>query len=349
MKIGNRQIGPGYPPFIIAEIGGNHHGSFSEGKKLIDAAIKAGADAVKLQAYTADTLTFKGEGDEFRIMEGPWAGRTLHDLYSEAQTPNDLLAKLIAYGQKRGVTIFSSVFDLDGVDTLVDLGVEAIKIASFELTDLPLIEKAAATDLPMIISTGMGSTKEITDAMNAFYSNSGRPDQLAVLHCVSEYPAKPSEANLPALGPLSSLLGGRHVVGLSDHSLGVGVSAGAIAFGACMVEKHLCLDRNSGGPDSGFSLQPDEFALLVRTCHEAWQATRPFVQKKRPPNLAFRKSLYAVRDVSRGEQFSKENCRAIRPASGLEPCFYQSVLAGVATRSLKAGTPLKSDMVSTLC
>ena len=349
MQISGRNIGPGFSPYIVAELGSSHHGSLSEGKKLIDAAIKAGADAIKLQAYTADKLTFRGEGDEFKIMEGPWAGRTLHDLYSEAQTLNDLLAKLIAYGQKKGITIFASVFDLDGVDFLADLGVECFKIASFELTDIPLIEKAAACDLPMIISTGMGSTKEITDAMNAFYKHSSRPDQLGILHCISSYPASPSEANLPALGPLSTLLGGRHVVGLSDHSLGVGVSAGAIAFGACMVEKHFCLGRNSGGPDSGFSLEPDEFSLLVRTCKEAWQAIQSSPPKKAPPNLKFRKSLYAVQDVASGSPFSKENCRAIRPASGLPPCFYQSVLAGVATRDLKAGTPLDSSAVSTLC
>lgn len=348
MKINGRLIGPTHEPYIVAELSGEHRGSLKRGCEMIDAATDAGADAVKLQCYTADTLTFRGDGDEFKIMEGPWAGRTLYDLYSEAQTPREMVAKLIAYGQERGITIFSSVFSLEDVEFVYSLGVPAIKIASFELTDIPLIHEAAKTGLPVIISTGMGSGSEIKEAMGA-YKLYGKLENLGLLHCTSSYPTLPSEANLPALGPLSDLVGGAHVVGLSDHSLGVGVSAGAVAFGACIVEKHFCLERSHAGPDAGFSLEPDEFGLLVRTCKEVWQATRMSLPVRRPAYVPFRKSLYVVQDVACGQAFCRENVRSIRPAAGLPPKLYQSVLAGVATQALKAGTPLQRTMVSSLC
>lgn len=348
MKIDGRLIGPGCDPYIIAELSGEHRGNVKRGYEMIDAAVDAGADAVKIQCYTADTLTFRGDGDEFKIMEGPWAGRTLHDLYSEAQTPRDMVAKLVAYGQERGVTIFSSVFSLEDVEFMVSLGVPAIKIASFELTDLPLIQEASKTGLPMIISTGMGSNSEIKEAMQA-YTLHGKLENLGLLHCISSYPALPDQANLPALGPLSELMGGEHVVGLSDHSLGVGVPAGAVAFGAAIIEKHFCLDRRFAGPDAGFSMEPDEFGLLVKTCKQTWAATRSSLPSKRPLNLAFRKSLYVVKDVASGQAFSRDNVRSIRPANGLPPRLYQSVLGAVATQALKAGTPLQRKMVSSLC
>src|SRR6266702_2029488 len=276
MKIGNRNIGPEYPPFIISELSGEHKGSLERGYEMIHAAHKAGADAIKLQCYTADTLTFPGTSDEFKITEGPWAGRTLYELYKETETPRDMLAKMIRFGQKRNITIFASVFSLEDVDFVVNLGVPAIKIASFELTDLPLIWKCASTGLPVIISTGMGTTQEIKDAINAHRIRRPHPgNNLALLHCISSYPALPSEANLPALGPLANLIGvnyGIGTVGFSDHSLGVGVAVAAVSFGASIVEKHFTLDRSAGGPDAGFSLEPSEFSLLVRTCKEAWQA-----------------------------------------------------------------------------
>src|SRR6266478_1216813 len=226
MKIDNRNIGPDFPPYIIAEIGANHQGSVAQGKRLINAAIDAGASAIKLQCYTADKLTFRGEGEEFKIMEGPWSGQTLHELYKKAESPRSLVKELLLYAQTRDKTIFSSVFALEDVEFLAELGVPAFKIASFELTDLPLIQEVARTKLPTIISTGMGTTEEIIDAINAFNYFSVIPWNLALLHCVSSYPARPSEAYLPALGPLANLAGGKHVVGLSDHSLGVGVAAG---------------------------------------------------------------------------------------------------------------------------
>src|SRR6266436_4741900 len=347
MKIDNRNIGPDFLPYIIAEIGANHNGSVDDGKRLINAAIDAGASAIKLQCYTADKLTFRGDGEEFKIMEGPWKGQTLHDLYKKAESPRGLVKELLLYGQTRDKTIFSSVFTLEDVEFLAELGVPAFKIASFELTDLPLIQEVAKTDLPTIISTGMGSTEEIIDSINAFNYFSVKPENLTLLHCVSSYPALPREANLPALGPLSTLGEGCHVVGLSDHSLGVGIASAAVAFGASIIEKHFTLDRSSGGPDSGFSLEPHEFSLLVRTCNETWQAIQTGLPQ-RAPNLVFRKSLYAVCDISAGERFCKENVRAIRPAAGLAPKFYQTVLAAEATQDIKAGTPLLSSMVSAL-
>jgi pseudaminic acid synthase len=349
MKVGDREIGRAHKPYLIAEISANHNGSVLEAYKLIQAAADCGADAVKIQCYTAESLTFKGESEEFIVRGGAWNGQTLHELYKSAETPPMMVRDLFKYAKRHKIEIFSSVFDFEGVDLVTELGAKCIKIASFELVDLPLIQYSAAKHLPMIISTGMGTRTEITDAVNIFHKFSDKPDQLALLHCISEYPTSPSEADLPALGPLSTLLGGSHVVGLSDHSLGVGVANAAVAFGASIIEKHVILDRSNGGPDASFSLEPSEFSLLVKACTEAWQAIQPAAPKKGSPNfLAYRKSLYAVRDVACGDNFSSENVRAIRPARGLPPRFYQSVLAGVATQNIQAGTALRREMVSTL-
>ena len=347
MKIDGREIGPSYPPYIVAEISGEHKGISKRGYDLIDAAKRAGADAVKFQCYDADSITFDGTGDEFKINSGPWAGRSLHDLYKEAETSHKMLKKLFSYAKSVNVTAFSSVFTLKDVDFVVECGSKAIKIASFELNDLPLIQKAASTGLPMIISTGMGTREEIMDAIKVHNQNSKDQRNLAMLHCVSSYPSEPKDANLPALGPLSGLRGGFHAVGLSDHSLGHGVSAAAVAFGAVIIEKHLTLDRRDGGTDAAFSLDPAEFAILVKTCREAWEATRPS-RPPESPNRAYRKSLYVVRDMACGDSFSDKNVSSIRPSLGLPPKLYQSVLAGVALQDIPAGTPLCSSMVSTL-
>lgn len=350
MQIAGRKIGSDYEPYLIAEISGNHNGSLGLALDTITAAADAGADAVKIQCYTADTLTFKGEGDEYIVRSGPWKGQHLHDLYKSAETPPSMVRDLFNFAKKNKITLFSSVFDQGGVDLVVSLRTPAIKIASFELTDTPLIAYAAQQGLPMIISTGMGSTQEVTDALNIVYRERLMPnwDNVALLHCISSYPASPKQANLPALGPLSSLVGGRHVVGFSDHTLGMGSAVGAVCFGASIIEKHIILDRRNDGPDSSFSMEPSEFALMVKACKEAWQATRWSLQK-RQPNLAYRKSIHVVADISSGESFSKDNCRILRPASGIAPCFYQTILGGVATCDLKAGTPLSASMVSTLC
>ena len=344
MIIDGRLIGPEHPPYIIAELSANHHGSAEEGYKLLQAAADCGATACKIQCYTADSMTYPNKET---IKSGPWKGSSLYELYSKAQTPPKLVKDLFYYARKNKITIFSSVFANEGVDLMLDLGAPAIKIASFELVDLPLIQYAARTGLPMIISTGMGNISEIKDAINAVYSVSSKRDKLALLHCVSSYPAEPSEANLPALGPLADLNGADHVVGFSDHTLGVGTAAAAVCFGASIIEKHFIIDRNSGGPDAGFSMEPAEFSRLVVACNEAWEAIqpRPAVHQ---PNRQYRKSLYVVQDVSCGDSFSSRNVRALRPSDGLSPKFYPSVLAGVATQDLKAGCPLQSYMVSTL-
>lgn len=350
MKINEREIGINHKPYLIAEISSNHNGLVYDGFKLIQAAADCGADAVKIQCYTADSLTFRGDSDEFIIRGGIWHGKTLHELYKAAETPPAMARELFAYAQKHHIELFSSVFDFEAVDLVVELGAKCIKIASFELIDLPLIEYSASKNLPMIISTGMGTMSEIKDAVNVFHKFSNIPDQLGLLHCTSEYPADPREANLPALGPLSTLLGGHHVVGLSDHTLGVGVANAAVAFGASIVEKHLILNRSRGGPDASFSMEPGEFSLLVKSCNDAWSATQPVALAKTDSGyLPLRKSLYVVKDVSPGDSFSKQNVRIIRPARGLAPKFYRDVLAGVATQPIRAGTALRREMVSSLC
>lgn len=347
MKIGQRQIGPDHPPYIIAELSGNHNGELHNVFRLIDEAKLAGADAVKLQCYTPDTITMDCSNDEFIIKEGPWKGKTLYELYKEAHTPFEWMERIFHYARVvRGIEIFASVFDELSVDLLEKFNPSAYKIASFELTDLPLIEKVARTDRPVIISTGMGSTKEIKEALCTYNRFCENPDA-ALLHCVSSYPTPASEANLPALGPLSELLGGHHVVGLSDHTLGVGVAAAGIGFGATIIEKHLCLGRSLGGPDASFSLEPLEFTALVRACHDAWQATRPRKSKVQEANKQFRRSIYVTSDVCAGEALSEAKVRVIRPANGLPPKFYQSVLGRVAKRDLPAGTPLSlNDLVA---
>lgn len=343
MKIADRVIGLDQPPYIIAELSGNHLGDIHNVFRLIDEAKLAGADAIKLQCYTPDTMTLDCNKDGFLIKEGPWKGRTLYELYQEAHTPFEWMDRIFIYARNvRGMEVFASVFDETSISLLEHLSPCAYKVASFEITDIPLITKVAATNKPVILSTGMASTGEIIDALNCINRFAINPD-VALLHCVSAYPTLPREANLPALGPLSALLGGNHVVGLSDHTLGVGVSVAAIAYGACIVEKHLCLNRSVGGPDAGFSLEPMEFAQMVKACHEAWQATQPSFSQTQKPNLQFRRSIYVTAPVSAGEMLSKENIRVIRPAHGLPPSFYPSVLGRRAAVALETGTPLSLD------
>lgn len=344
MMIGSRKIAPNHPPYIIAELSGNHNGNIENVYKLIDEAALAGADAVKLQTYTPDTITMNSDRPDFIVKDGPWKGRKLYDLYTEAHTPYAWHGPIFNYARNvRSLEVFSSVFDESAVDLLEGIHCSAYKIASFELTDLPLIKYAASTKKPMIISTGMGSYEEIIAAVNTYNKVSGKPDNLALLHCVSAYPTSPSQANLPALGPLSELAGGKHVVGLSDHSLGLGVAVASVAFGATIIEKHLTLDRSGGGPDSGFSLEPHEFAATVRACREAWEATRASISVSQEASKAFRRSVYVVKPIAAGERLTTENVRVIRPAYGLQPRFYPYVLGQVAQVDLKAGSPLSLD------
>lgn len=339
-SINGRQIGPEFPPYVIAEMSGNHNGEIGRALKLIEAAKASGADAVKLQTYTADTITIDHDSDDFRIDGGLWAGRTLYDLYREAHTPWEWHPQLFEYAKELGLTIFSSPFDDTAVDFLESLEVPAYKIASFEAVDLPLIRRVAATGKPLIISTGMATSEEVGEAVRA--ARSAGAQQLLLLYCVSGYPTPAREANLRTLVELGRLFD--VPIGLSDHTMGTAVAGAAIALGACVVEKHFTLSRADGGPDAAFSLEPGELGGLVSCCRMAWEAlgTAEFrVKPSEEGNLRFRRSLYAVRDILAGEPFTVDNIRSIRPGFGLAPKRLPEVLGRRAAVCLKRGDALR--------
>ena len=342
--IAGRPVGGAAPPFVIAELSGNHNGDIDRARRLIDAAAEAGADAVKLQTYTPDTITLDHDGPGFRLESGLWAGRTLHELYAEAHTPYAWHAPLFAHARAQGLVIFSSVFDETAVDLLQGLDAPAYKIASFEAVDLPLIARAAATGKPLIISTGMASPVEIAAALAAARSHG--TGGVALLHCVSAYPARFSDAKLATIPRLAADFG--CVAGLSDHTPGTVAAVVAVALGAAVIEKHVTLDRADGGPDSSFSLEPGELAQLVRDCRDA-HATLGEAGYARgmeeSANRTYRRSLYVVADVARGACLGPEHIRSIRPGFGLPPSELDAVLGRPATRALKRGEPLAWDMV----
>jgi sialic acid synthase SpsE len=345
MKIGSREIGPDYLPYVVAEISSNHGGSVKTACETMDAAMDVGADAIKIQCYTAEKLC---ANDGYVLESGLWKGKRLFDLYKEAETPPDMVRELFKYAKTKNIPLFSSVFDFSGVDLVSSLDSIALKISSFELIDTPLIRYAASTGLPVIISTGMATSREIIDAINAYNAGSlSSVSNLALLHCVSDYPADPAGTNLPALGPLKSLLGGRHEVGFSDHTLGIGTACGAVSFGASIIEKHFIIDRAIGGSDAAFSMEPVEFGQMIAACKDVWYSTRP--SRPRAPNASLRKSLHVLETVRAGDPFSEKNVGILRPATGLSPCFWSSVLQGAATQDLEPYTPLQPSMVSTLC
>ena len=282
LKIGDRQIGPEHPPFVVAEMSGNHNGDLDRALAIMEAAKNAGADAVKLQTYTADTITIDHDGPEFRIKGGPWDGRRLYDLYQEAHTPWDWHEALFDKGRELGLIVFSSPFDKTAVDFLEKLDCPAYKVASFEAVDLPLIARASATGKPLIISTGVANREEIDAAVCGAreYGAGG----LALLHCVSAYPALPEEANLRTIPHLMSSF--ETVVGLSDHTPGIGVAVASVAFGACLIEKHFTLSRDDGGPDAAFSLEPSELQALTRECRAAWEALGDLHMRQSQPQTA---------------------------------------------------------------
>jgi pseudaminic acid synthase len=344
-KIAGRTIGAAEPVYVIAELSANHRNRFEEAARLVHAAKEAGADAVKLQTYTPDTLTLRSDKEPFRIRGGTlWDGRTLYDLYREASMPWEWQPKLKDLAGDLGLDFFSSAFDATAVDFLETLSVPVHKVASLEIVDLPLIEKMAATGKPLIISTGTATLEEIWEAVETARV-AGAVD-VALLKCTSAYPAPPEEMNLRTIPHMAETFG--VAVGLSDHTLGIAVPVAAVALGASIVEKHFTLSRSAPGPDSAFSLEPDEFKTMVaaiRTAEKSLGETRYGPGKEEAKSLAYRRSLFVVRDVKAGERLTDENVRSIRPGGGLHPRHLTEVLGQSARRNIEAGTPLSWAMI----
>lgn len=346
IQIGNRRVGDGYPVYIIAEMSANHDQEFDEAVRIIHAAKDAGADAIKLQTYTPDTITMDSQNSCFKIGGGTlWDGRTLYDLYKEAYTPWDWQPKLKTIADDISVDLFSSAFDPTSVDFLEKMKVSAHKISSFEINDIPLIEKMAGTGKPLIISTGMATLSEIEEAVHTA-RNSGAT-QIALLKCTSSYPALPEEMNLKTIPNMIDTF--QAPVGLSDHTLGIAVSVAAVSLGACIIEKHFTLSRKKPGTDSNFSLEPQEFEEMVqavRTVEKALGRVRYGACENEVKSRAFRRSLFVIENLKAGEIFTEKNVRSIRPAHGLHPRHLRNVLGKKARHDLKRGIPLKWEDVS---
>lgn len=344
--IGQREIGVYCPPFVIAEMSGNHNQSLDRALAIVDAAARAGAHALKLQTYTADTMTIDCDADGFRI-EDPnslWAGRSLHSLYDEAHTPWAWHQPIMDRCAEHGMLCFSTPFDETAVDFLQSLNVPCFKVASFENTDLPLIRKIAATGKPMIISTGMASVAELDETVRT--AREAGCEQLVLLKCTSTYPATPSNSNVRTIPHLRELFGCE--VGLSDHTMGVGAAVAAVALGASVIEKHFTLCRADGGVDSAFSLEPAEMQALVIETERAWQSLGVVsygAGQAEQKSRVFRRSLYVVEDVPAGGMLTDKNVRAIRPGFGLPPKYLEMVLGRAVKQAVKRGTPVSWDLL----
>lgn len=337
IEIAGRVIGPDHPPYVIAELSANHNGRIETALAIIEAAMKSGADAIKLQTYRPDTITLQSDAEDFIIKGGLWDGRTLHDLYEEAHTPWDWHKPLFDHARKLGITIFSSPFDPTAVDLLEDLGAPAYKIASFEAVDLPLIRYVAATGKPMIISTGMADAEEISEAIAA--ARDGGCRELAILHCVSGYPAPAADYNLRTIPDMIDRFG--LVTGLSDHTLDNTTAIASVVMGASVIEKHFTLDRDGGGPDDSFSLEPTELAALCRDARTAWSALGAVDYGRKSSeqgNVQFRRSLYFVKELKAGDVITPDAVRSVRPGFGLPPKMLEEVVGKRVVRDVGMNT-----------
>ena len=339
-----RKIGSKFPPYVIAEVSANHNGSIDRALQTIEMAKVQGADAVKIQTYTADTMTIESKAEDFQIHGGLWDGYSLYQLYQEAHTPYEWHKSLFDHARKIDITLFSTPFDETAVDLLEDLNTPAYKIASFEAIDLPLIKYVAQTGKPMIISTGMANLEEISEAVTTARENGC--SELVLLHCISSYPAPVEQSNLKTIPDLTERFG--VVAGLSDHTMGTTVAVASVALGACVIEKHVTLSRDEKGPDSEFSLEPQELSSLCVDAKKAWSALGQAGYERKPaekPNLVFRRSIYVVKNIKAGEKFTKENIRRIRPGFGLPPKHYEQLIGKVARDTLSQGTALRWEHV----
>lgn len=346
VEIANRKIGSEYEPYVIAELSANHNGKLENALQLIDVAKKSGADAVKIQTYTADTITLNSDKEDFQIHGGLWDGQTLYQLYQQAYTPWEWHKPLFDYARKLGITIFSSPFDNTAIDLLEDLNAPAYKIASFEAVDLPLIKYAASTGKPLIISTGMADAEEIEQAIHA--AREGGCQQLAILHCVSGYPAPAADYNLRTIPDMMNRFG--LVTGLSDHTLDNTTAIASVAMGAAIIEKHFTLDRNGGGPDDSFSLEPAELTALCRDIKTAWQALGKVDYSRKSSeqsNVKFRRSLYFVKDMKAGDIITPDCIRSVRPGYGLPPAMYEQVIGKRLLRDVEFAEAVVEGSYST--
>ncbi len=344
IEIDGKRIGPGCKPYIIAELSANHNGNIDKALETIEMAAKSGADAIKIQTYTPDTMTIECDNAEFQIQGGLWDGYSLYQLYEWAHTPFEWHSRLFAKAKEVGITLFSTPFDETAVDLLESLDAPAYKIASFEMTDLPLIKRVAQTGKPMIISTGMADLTEIEEAVQTAREN-GCQD-LVVLHCISAYPAPFEQANLATIADLGRRL--NVIPGLSDHTLGTTVAVASVALGACVIEKHFILDRTEGGPDSAFSIEPTELTSLVAETAIVQQAVGVAGYQRKPAeddSIKFRRSLYFVRDIAEGEIITPAHIRRIRPGFGLAPKYYDDIIGCRASRDITPGTAVAWELI----
>ena len=347
IDIDERKIGPTCPPYLIAELSGNHNGDLNRALHLLELAKNSGASAVKIQTYTPDTMTIDCDRDDFKVSGGLWDGKSLYELYEWAHTPWEWHQALFDRARELGITLFSSPFDETAVDFLEDLGAPAYKIASFEMTDLPLVQKVALTGKPVIISTGMATFDEIEETVQVM--RDCHNENLVLLHCVSSYPATHKEANLRTIPALRERFG--TLVGLSDHTLTNATAVASVALGATVLEKHFIDTRASEGPDSAFSVEPEEFKVLTTECTQAWEAlgeVKSAPTKSEQSSLAFRRSLYVVADVRKGEVLNESNLRRIRPGYGVAPKYFEHLLGKAAHRDFARGEPITTDDLSAI-